>query len=193
MMNIYRLANGLTLILLLICSLLVMIIYAEMQGIGASTDMADANKEKNENIKSETGILNNISQTDVVISQFTEVLNRPLFVQGRMPYEEEKNENISIPISSPLRLSLEGVVLSPDSQVAVVKDLSNNEIMRLGIGMSHNGWRVTTIEPQTVEFERDDEVQTINIELASEPEDRKRKPRFRTPNQRNRQPPPARR
>ncbi|MGD8590424.1 MAG: type II secretion system protein N [Chromatiales bacterium] len=192
-MNIYRLANGLTLILLLVCTLLVIVIYTEIQGTGIYNDMAHGNKENDQNIKSETSILNNISQTDVAISQFSEVLNRPLFAQGRMPYEEEKNENISLPVTSPLRLSLEGVVLSPDSQVAVVKDLSTNEILRLGIGMSHNGWRVKTIEPQAVEFERDGEVQTINIELANAPDDRSRNPRFKTPTQRNRQPAQSRR
>jgi hypothetical protein len=54
--------------------------------------------------------------------------------------------------------------------------------------MSHNGWRVKTIEPQTVEFERNGEVQSINIELANEPVDKGRKPGVRLPvNRRNQQ------
>lgn len=191
-MNIHRLANGLTLILILICSLLGVIIYTEIRGMGDYNDMTAANSEKYEN-KSEIGVLKNISQTDVPISQFTEVLNRPLFVEGRMPYEEEKSENVSAPVTSPLRLSLEGVVLSPDSRVAVVKDLSDNEIIRLGIGMSHNGWRVKTIEPQTVEFERNGELQSIHIELANEPADTKNKPGLRLPINRKGQPVPRRR
>jgi type II secretory pathway component PulC len=185
MMNIYRMVNGLTLILLLICSLLVVIIYGEIQGMGDYSHMVDVKGENNQNAKSETGILNNIATTDVAISQYSEVLNRPLFVQGRMPFEEENNEDTAIPVISPLRLSLEGVVLSPESRVAVVKDLSNNEILRLGVGMSHNGWRVKRIEPQTVDFERDGEVQSINIELANEAEASQRRPGFKLPINRN--------
>ncbi|MGD8590616.1 MAG: hypothetical protein PVG22_17480 [Chromatiales bacterium] len=193
MMNIRRLANGLTLILLLICALLGVIIYTEIQGSGDYSDITASNREKDGNNKSEIGVLNNISQAEVAISQFSEVLNRPLFVEGRMPFEEEKSEGISVPVTSPLRLSLEGVVLSPDSRVAVVKDLSDNEIIRLGIGMSHNGWQVKTIEPQTVEFERNGEVQSINIELANEPAGRNNKPGLRMPVNRRAQPNPRRR
>ena len=192
-MNIYRLANGLTIVLLLVCSLLAVMIYTEIKGLGNHDDDFDQNVEKNQNVKSDGGILNNIAQNDVAISQFSEILNRPLFVQGRMPYEEEKIENISAPVMSPLRLSLEGVVLSPESRVAVVKDLSTNEIIRLGVGISHNGWRVQSIEPQTVEFERNGEVQSINIELANEPKENTGKPpERRLPINRKRPPPPPR-
>jgi type II secretory pathway component PulC len=191
-MNFYRLANGLTLILLAICVSLIFIIYTELQSGQDLNAMSDSNSMKNKKVESETGILNNISSTDVSISQFSEVLNRPLFVEGRMPYEEEQTENISVTVLSPLKLSLEGVVLSPQSKVAVVKDLSNNEIMRLGIGMSHNGWRVKTIEPQTVEFERNGEVQSIDIELAKDSESQ-RKAGYKLPIKRKGRPSPRNR
>lgn len=186
MMNIYRMANGLTLILLSICMLLAIIIYTEIQSIGNYDNMVGGNGGKNQKVDSQTGILNNIASTDIAISQFSEVLNRPLFVQGRMPFVEEENKNIAIPTLSPLRLSLEGVVLSPTTQVAVLKDLSSNELIRLGIGMSHKGWQLKGIEPQSVEFERNGEVQSIVLERATESPERNKKPAFKLPvNRRN--------
>jgi len=192
-MSIYRLANGLTLILLLVCVLLGVVIYTEIRNMGVYDNMAAGNGDNDGDMNPESGILSNISQSSVAVSQFSEILTRPLFVQGRMPDEEESAENISAPVLSPLRLSLEGVVLSPESRIAVVKDLSSNEIVRLGVGTSHNGWRVKSIEPQTVQFERNGEEQSISIERTSASTDeRASKPGFKLPINRPRNQPPRR-
>jgi hypothetical protein len=137
--------------------------------MGDNAKPIDAANQVNNELDPETGILSSISQTNIAINQFTEIINRPLFVEGRMPSDDENQSTDALPKTSPLKLTLEGVVISPGSRVAVVKDDKNNNILRLVEGMSHNGWKVNNIQSQSVEFVRGDDVQTINIEIVRNP------------------------
>ncbi len=180
-MNIYRMANGLTLILLLICTLLMFVIYIEWQGLDDINTTLDIDNGNKQDLKQDSEILNNISQSNIAISQFVEILNRPLFVQGRMPFEEEQQEKNNTTILSQLKLTLEGIVISPESRVAVVRDITNNSIVRLEVGMIHNGWRLKNVQKQSADFERGDETQTIQIELANTQADKDKTPALKLP------------
>ena len=191
-MNISRLVNGMTLMLLVFCLIFAAIIYIETKNMGngfvQSTDQV-----KNPN--HEAGILSGITQSTIAISQYSAILSRPLFVEGRMPFTEQEEEKSIVPTLSPLKLTLEGVVLSPETRVAVVRDLTNNNILRLGIGMAHNGWKVQKVDTQSVEFVRGGETQMIEIELSKAPAkaDKTNASRLRSPvNQRAQRNVPAR-
>ena len=80
-MNIYRITNGLTFILLMMCTLLIVVIFYEWRTMGDNAKPIDAANQVNNELDPETGILSSISQTNIAINQFTEIINRPLFVE----------------------------------------------------------------------------------------------------------------
>ena len=55
---------------------------------------------------------------------------------------------------SPLRLRLEGVALTPEAKIAVLRDLSNNKVLHLATGMKHQGWELTAVTDTVATFKR---------------------------------------
>jgi hypothetical protein len=157
------------------------VIYTEWRNMGDIDSSLESKNNKKINLTTDTGVLNSISQSNIAITQFAEILNRPLFVQGRMPFEEEQQEKNIMTNLSPLKLSLEGIVISPVSSVAVARDLTNNTIIRIGVGMQHNGWRLKNVEAQSAEFERGGEIQTIKIEVGKTQQEKTDTPALKLP------------
>ena len=97
------------------------------------------------------------------VATFSEITQRPLFISGREP------PSIPQPIQSapvrlpPLRLLLEGIVISPAEKVAVIFDLSSNDILPLTIGMQHQGWELTSISDTSVTFKRGEQSQQLEL------------------------------
>ncbi len=95
------------------------------------------------------------------IATFSEITERPLFMEGREPPPEPKAEPVAATRPVPLRLLLEGVAITPAAEIAVVRDLSSNKILQLAKGMKHQGWELTSITATSVTFERGDQSQVI--------------------------------
>lgn len=87
------------------------------------------------------------------IAAFSEITERPLFTEGREPPAEPEAAPV-VAATSPLRLQLEGVAISPDAKIAVLRDLSNNQMLHLAKGMKHQGWELTAISDADATFTR---------------------------------------
>ncbi len=112
-----------------------------------------------------------VSQPDTTytppgIEAFDEILARPLFVPGREPPEAPLAANATPAVESvPMRLRLEGVAITPETRVAVVRDLRSNELLRLGEGMSHDGWRVAQVLAGRAVMQRGTATEELKLEL----------------------------
>lgn len=119
------------------------------------------------------------SQPDMVtytapsIAAFGEILERPLFTPGREPPPEPEQTPAPQVPTTPLRLQLEGVAINAAARVAVVRDLSNNKLIRIAEGDKHQGWLIERVHPAGATFRRGDETR----ELALKPEEETRKRR----------------
>lgn len=103
------------------------------------------------------------------LTSFNEITERPLFTEGRLPPEKPAEEvAVKIPVT-PLRLSLEGVVITPQSRIAVITDLQTNELLRLAEGMSHSDWKVTKVEKDTVTITRGKQETILALQPEEEP------------------------
>ena len=51
---------------------------------------------------------------------------------------------------------LEGVAISPDARVAVMRDLTSNQMLHLATGMKHQGWELTALTDTVATFGRGD-------------------------------------
>jgi hypothetical protein len=118
---------------------------------------------------------------------FSEVLERPLFSPTRRPPAEG---TVAAPDSEPtLEVTLMGIIISSEEQIAIVKPKGGGGFLRLSVGDSFQGWAVESIEPNRIIFRRGDIEEHIELTYdlpppVQKPKRRKRKQR----NQRSQEP-----
>ncbi|MES9854403.1 MAG: hypothetical protein ABW170_21530 [Candidatus Thiodiazotropha sp. L084R] len=81
------------------------------------------------------------------LNVYSEITERPLFREGRLP-PEKPEEPAQSPVARqvPLKLRLEGVVITPRNRVAVIRDLNNNRLLRVAQGMNQNDWKLEAVD-----------------------------------------------
>jgi hypothetical protein len=95
------------------------------------------------------------------MAELSETLDRPLFFPDRrLPVAPAAAEAPA----EPLRLRLEGVAIVGDSRVALLRDTSNNQLLQLAEGMSHDGWVLDAVESGSARFVRGPEVTELPLE-----------------------------
>jgi len=92
-----------------------------------------------------------------------DMLGRPLFyVDRRLP--EPRIETKPAPPPKPLRLKLEGVAISSGSRVALLRDLTNNQLLQLTEGMAHDGWTLDAVSSNGADFSRGEQVTELPLD-----------------------------
>ena len=114
---------------------------------------------------------------------FSEIIERPLFTEGRTPPEQPTSEQASVsPVKqTPLSLHLEGIALTPETRIAVVRDITSNTLLRLAEGAKHQDWEVESIHATGVTFKRGEQTHELILEL-----DKKSNRKAPRPSQKNR-------
>jgi hypothetical protein len=101
------------------------------------------------------------------LSDFSQILERPLlFADRRMPPAPEVAAVQARP-RSPLRLKLEGVAISSESRVALLRNTVNNQLLQLAEGMSHDGWALEEISAAAAMFRRGEEVSELLLDTIA--------------------------
>lgn len=180
-MSIQRVANGMTFILLLSCVSLVLLIFLQWTTSTRDGYQLDTKEITTAIEKIDTTIFKGINNTTVQLKQFSEILARPLFREGRIPYEEEKPELVIDRLAAAPKLKLEGVVISPVSRLAVVRDQTNNELLRLPVGAIYNGWKLSSVEPDAVTLTSGEKIHELQLELVKKPIVKSKRSGFRLP------------
>ena len=102
-------------------------------------------------------------------SALHEILERPLFSEERAPpevsVETAKTETIAKPAN--LLLQLEGIVITPDKRIVLVRDLTSDEFIKLPEGMEIKGWLMEGVNPQRALFKRGDQNKELVFELKN--------------------------
>ena len=189
-MRLRQLGNGVTVILLLMSIMLSAFILKQWQNYTTEPSPIPGLSEKpREASKFAPKLFLNSQNKNVQMTQFSEILARPLFTEGRLPVEEPEPElaqpqQVGLP-----KLKLEGVVISPESRVAVIRDLTDNSLLRLSEGMIHAGWRITRVDTTEAVFERGDESHSFPLELINKPVSKSSTSKFRLPSKKKKKTP----
>jgi general secretion pathway protein N len=149
--------NHLTPYLLVVCVLLAGILALESRNLVQSQDGASPGTRP---------AVNHVARANYavpVIAVFSEITERPLFREGRQPPPEPQKPAVAKAKLTPLRLHLEGVAITPEASIALVRDLSNNKILRLSKGMQHQGWEVTAITTDGATFQRGEQSEELAL------------------------------
>ena len=98
---------------------------------------------------------------------FSEILERPLFTEGRTPPPEPTAEQAAASPKklTPLSMRLEGIALTPLARIAVVRDTTNNKLFRLAEGATHQGWVVESVHATSATLKRGEQTRELILEL----------------------------
>ena len=99
------------------------------------------------------------------LADLDDMLERPLFFTDRRIPEPPKDETPPPP-PKPLMLKLQGVALAGGSRVAVLRNTSNNLLLQLAEGDTHDGWTLESVNSNSARFTRGAQI----AELPLDPE-----------------------
>ncbi len=111
------------------------------------------------------------------VEDFSAILERPLFSPTRRPPAEGV---VATAASEPeLQVTLVGVIISSDEQIALVRLKDATRFARLSVGDSFQGWTLDSIEPSRITFRRGDVEEHIELTYDVPPPVQKPKRRKR--------------
>ena len=124
------------------------------------------------------------------VEYFSTILERPLFSPSRRPLVQGV---AAVPApESQLQVTLVGVIISSEEQIAIVRLTDASRFARLSVGDSLQGWILGSIEPDRITFRRGDVEEIIELTYDVPPPVQKPKRRKRrTRNQPNQNPAPV--
>ncbi len=105
------------------------------------------------------------------LSQFQEIITRPLFLKTRRP-APSANTGAATQSTSETPLSkyaVSGVVITPEQRFALIRGINDNTLQRVADGEEFHGWTVKAIEHEGVVFTRDREQERLPL-LRKTPE-----------------------
>ena len=149
--------NHLTPYLLTACALLAVVVALQ------SHNMIQARKKPSLVVQPATDQVARRNFTVPQIAAFSEIVERPLFIAGREPPAEPIAAPSKPARPTPLRLLLEGIVITPAARIAVMRDLSNNKMLHLATGMKHQDWELTAVTDTVATFSRGEQSQELRL------------------------------
>jgi hypothetical protein len=115
---------------------------------------------------------------DRALEDFPEILERPVFTASRRP--PERREQTAEP-AQPLTVVISGILITPDSRMALVSPAKDQKPLRLRVGDAIQGWKVVEIDYRRVVIRRGtaERVLDLRIEAPAPAPDRSRRLRER--------------
>jgi hypothetical protein len=161
-MKPFPIGNYLTLYLLLACALFAVILAFE----SSRTQRIEIDALLEEPPAPPGGVpISHIEYTPPTLKAFDEILKRPLFSESREPPPPpEKVAVTPVPVVTHIRLELEGVAITPDARIAVLRDLTTKQVLHLAEGAHHNGWKLESVHTDKALFKFNQ--QTVELQLV---------------------------
>ena len=101
------------------------------------------------------------------LASYDEIVERPLFYPDRRPEEEDPQlVQAPTPESEPqpeAELSLIGVMLTDNIQIALIRSGTSGNVARLRLGESVADWRLEQVMPQQVILQREGETRELEL------------------------------
>lgn len=113
--------------------------------------------------------------TDTLIDNYSEILDRPIFSPSRQPIVEiefDSPEPVRTTPSTQLadgEFRLVGIVIIDDNRFALLQTTGTPGTQRALVGDTVDGWRITSLTPDTATMERGAQSKSIKLERKSNP------------------------
>lgn len=157
-------------ILLLTSCLLGFLLWASLNNPVALPDSVNV---ENKSIVASAAPPEEIQYVAPDISEFDEVINRPLFFADRKPYvyvapekpiKPSRQKKKTIPKKTE-QYSLNAVIITPERQLAIIQSGRGKTLQRLSLGEEIEGWTLETIEPRSVLLKKGNETKSLELEI----------------------------
>lgn len=105
------------------------------------------------------------------LQYYTAITDRPLFYEERKPIvftEPEKKKAKTSLIkkrTKPDQYYLSGIIITPDSRLAVIRDATGKNTERLSMGDTYSGWTLTQIDPLKVTLRKGDQEKVLELSV----------------------------
>lgn len=162
-------AQALTLILAGLCAFLLLLL--AIQRLFGGGDSAVEVIDLNDNNRPRAGALQTSGFELEPLNRYQAIVQRPLFNDTRRPIVEKKpgaSEAELAAQKTPTELppvTLTGVIITPDSRYAMIRNTRNNEFFALTVGTTLEGWNVDSINPRRVVFSNGGGQQVVELEV----------------------------
>lgn len=171
-------ANRLTPVLLAACLLLGIIVALEWLALSRQDEIVAGSDAQPADVAEADIQSTRAAYVAPDFAAFSEILERPLFTEGRTPPEEPTIEQAAVSHGSQTKLALrlEGIALTPVARIAVVRDITSNKLLRLAEGAKHQGWVVESVQATSAILKRGEQSHELTLQL-----DQGRMPKPRSP------------
>ncbi len=103
------------------------------------------------------------------MSEYEEIIERPLFSSNRQPEEETvEQETVQRPVRNP-DLKLAGIVISNEENVALIKSRKEPKLQRLKLEEKIDGWKLIAIKSNSVKLESGNDQITLDLTRKADP------------------------
>ncbi|MGH8507625.1 MAG: hypothetical protein ACREVH_02745 [Gammaproteobacteria bacterium] len=105
------------------------------------------------------------------LSQFQEVITRPLFLKTRRPapVANAVTATQAAPNAELSKYVVTGIVITSEQRFALIRGINDNTVQRVADGQQFHGWSVRAIENEAVVFTRESEEERLPL-LRKTPE-----------------------
>ncbi len=113
------------------------------------------------------------------ISDFDEMINRPLFFEDRQPFiyeeivEKKLKQKKRYSRKSSEEYFLNAVVITPEKKIAIIQSSKAKEPQRIALGETINGWTLESIEAKEIKLSSGKETKTLVLEVKNSTPDKK--------------------
>lgn len=124
------------------------------------------------------------------ITEFQEIINRPLFMENRQPYvqlepeieseEPDLQENI-IAAPTAQQFMLTAVIITPETSTAIIQSGKNRELQHIIIGEKIDDWTLVEVHQQHIILKQGDTIQTVELEIKKSPLEKRQRPSQQPP------------
>lgn len=138
----------------------------------------------------ETEAIQTRAEAIPTLSEYREIIERPLFRPDRRPFVLEKvaTEPVETPTREPRRqeeiFTLSAVIITDDKRLALIEHGRARKLKRVMQGEVLNGWQIDRVFPNQVTIQRGSETRTLELKVNPSQPNRRRMQRP-TANSRN--------
>ncbi len=166
------LQNKVRLVLSSLCVILGVILWLELNNQKLNkleTDQLDAGGM----IKDKTKNNREFIFSDIIA--FDEIIKRPLFNKKRLPFVTLESQQTGVKthlknnqnIIKQDQLSLSAVVISPDTQIAILQKGRGKMLQRISIGETIDGWTLEDVTPHSIRLKKGKETKSLELEIKN--------------------------
>jgi len=109
------------------------------------------------------------------ITEFDEVIQRPLFSETRLPFVAPEPEKVvekpgrksNRSVKKQEQLSLRAVVITPDTQIAILKSGGKKVLQRVYLGETIDGWTLEDVTSHSVLLKKGKKTRSLELEIKN--------------------------